>query len=88
MKMVIDIPEGMLDELRTCKFPIQEAYRLCVVIESGIPLPKGHGRLIDADKLQSRTRLYAPRENEGLLMRYADLQDAPTIIDADKETGE
>lgn len=24
MKRVIDIPEGMLDELRTCKFPVQE----------------------------------------------------------------
>lgn len=58
----------------------------CVkAVYNGTPLPKGHGRLIDADKLQSRTRLYAPRESEGLLMRYADLQEAPTIIEADKE---
>lgn len=37
MKIVIDIPEGMYNELRTCKFPIQDAYRLCVVIENGKP---------------------------------------------------
>ena len=49
MQIVIDIPEGMLDELHTCKFPIHEAYRLCKTIEDGKPLPKGHGRLIDAD---------------------------------------
>lgn len=40
MKRVIDIPEGMLDELHTCKFPIQDAYRLCEVIENGTPLPE------------------------------------------------
>lgn len=51
MKIVIDIPKGMLDELRTCKFPIQDAYRIVSWIENGTPLPKGHGRLIDADEL-------------------------------------
>lgn len=40
MKIVVDIPEGMLDELHTCKFPIQDAYRLCEVIENGTPLPE------------------------------------------------
>lgn len=101
MKIVIDIPEGMLDELRTCKFPIQDAYRLCAIIENGTPLPKGHGRLIDADELEELFReviggiAKKPEMSKDLehmvrasAMTIEMIGDAPIIIEADKEEAE
>lgn len=78
----------MLDELNTCKFPIQDAYRLCSIIENGQPLPKGHGRLIDADALLEQFRDGTERYDCAAYTRYEigniiDLED--TIIEADKE---
>jgi hypothetical protein len=89
MKIVIDIPEGMLDELHTCKFPIQDAYRLCAVIENGTPLPKGHGRLIDADALKKEA-VVCPTVGgaEVPLLDIMDVDCSPTIIQADKEGAE
>ncbi len=84
MKLVIDISEGMLDELRTCKFPIQDAYRLCTVIENGTPLPKGHGRLIDADELAKRMSEYGWHHPDSTIHEFVE-DDLPTIIEADKE---
>ena len=86
----------MINELRTCKFPIQDAYRLCAAIENGIPLPKGHGRLIDADELDRKMfeetfikNSDMQRWDRGCGIRYRlfgkVLDDAPTIIEADKE---
>lgn len=85
MKIVIDIPEGMLDELNTCKFPIQDAYRLCDAIEKGKPLQKGHGRLIDADKMTSE--LLTIDSNYAFLADWTlQVLDAqPTIIEAEED---
>lgn len=89
MKIVIDIPEGMLDELNTCKFPIQDAYRLCSIIENGQPLPKGHGRLIDADALARFIDYGHLNSLDAKVFSENDIRDlidnAPTIIEADKE---
>lgn len=86
MEIVVKIPDAAFEMLKE-KMPMPSWIQSNVLnaVASGTPLPKGHGRLIDADKLESRTRLYAPRENEGLLMRYDDLQSAPTVVEADKE---
>ena len=71
MQIVIDIDDWMYNEiLRGIKYQGLE-YN----IKNGTPLPKGHGRLIDAD--ERRTEI--DRENRWVV----DL--APTIIEADKE---
>lgn len=54
MKIVIDIPEMTLlnitsRELLLCSR--EDIEKLEFAIKNGTPLPKGHGRLIDADKL-------------------------------------
>lgn len=51
MKIVCDIPNGAYEELCNGQFPVQDAYRVVAWIKNGTPLPKGHGRLIDADAL-------------------------------------
>lgn len=89
MQIVVEIPEEWFNRLQDAwGWALAENVR--EAIKSGTILPKGHGRLIDADKLESCTvyYAYAPRGFEELLMRYADLQDAPTIIEADKEESE
>jgi len=86
MKLIVEIPEGMLDELRTCKFPLQDAYRLCAVIENGIPLPKGHGALKDIDAIISEHAM--TKYDWSDCVDIEDLKNAPTIIEADKEGAE
>ena len=59
MQIVIDIPE---EEYNECKMQVELMKQEGIIIESlntalrifvanGTPLPKGHGRLIDADEL-------------------------------------
>ena len=52
MKVVIDIPEN--DYKLACNYP--DALIACYAhyIKAGVPLPKNHGRLIDADDVKSR----------------------------------
>ena len=61
---------------------------LCSAIAHGTTLPKGHGRLIDADKLEPRDispeSWYSPMWG----FELDDIEDAPTIIGADKAESE
>lgn len=80
MQIVIDID----DNLYTRLFDNGNGYvvdmrRACVAIRKGTPLPKGHGRLIDADAY--REVWFNSRQFEPMLL----LDFAPTIIEADKE---
>ena len=43
-------------------------------IAKGTPLPKGHGRLIDADDIDNH------------IIGHVDTRSCPTIIEADKES--
>ena len=79
MKIVIDIDDNDYNEIKedSEKFRKKDMVipRLYKVIISGTPLPKGHGRLIDADAV-----LEDPYGNT-----YKDINIAETIIEADKE---
>lgn len=52
-------------------------------IAFGTPLPKGHGRLIDASSLLTVTDYDG--ENEKTYVLYDEIDKATTIIEADKE---
>ena len=81
MQIVIYIPEKRFKDIQRIAQVI--SYRrlpaLQKVIANGTPLPKGHGRLIDADKIIG--------EMHGVRSLTAVL-DAPTIIEADMESEE
>ena len=96
MKLIIDIPEVFYEALRETDEIIsgqRSGKTLMSVIynavANGIPLPKGHGRLIDADELYGDfidgTEGYNcqtwNRIEIGDVIEYA-----PTIIEADKES--
>ena len=92
MKIVIEIPE----EIRLLLINNQESslnldqksiMESCIksAIINGIPLPKGHGRLIDAEKLEPRDISPEPWYSPMWGFELVDIEDAPTIIEADKE---
>ncbi len=71
MKLIIEIDDDVY------KNPFNYCcYALANDIKNGTPFPKGHGRLIDADDLK-RIGRYAHTNT--------DIDNAPTIIEADKE---
>lgn len=77
MQIVVDIPEEVLNSIKTFKgkFICKNGYDLIQGIKNSTPLPKGHGRLIDADAV-----LEEPFGNT-----YKDIDTAETIIEADEE---
>lgn len=96
MQIVIKIPEAEYDLIVN-----DEACGLNVLtraVANGTPLPKEHGRLIDADELIKQYNLdeatkygnknakqQAHSYSTMMLYEIADMiDDAPTIIDADK----
>lgn len=82
IELVIKIPE---DEYNIAKYGQYGNINVDIVrkaIANGTPLPKGHDRLIEAKRLKE-----VFRRNTGY--DYHDLIDnAPTIIEADKESKE
>ena len=86
IELVIKIPEEVYDftmGAKTARFYNTEYY--VNLILKGTPLPKGHGRLIDADYLRedfkaSNKISFAERMDISCIVDHA-----PTIIEADKE---
>lgn len=92
MQIVIDIPEEVKHKVYAYGLSLSpsDKEQLIHAIMNGTPLPKGHGRLIDADEYKEH--LYACETNGRplhimeLYERLATVDDAPTIIEADKES--
>lgn len=59
-------------------------YDICEGIKNGIPLPKGHGDLIDKSNLLTVTDYDG--ENEKTYVLYEEIEDAQPIIEADTES--
>ena len=76
MKLIIDIDEKIYDRAMLGDFNITAFNE---AVRNGIPLPKGHGDLIDRKALLNR-----PYEKGGFVEWYDEIKHAPTIIEADK----
>ena len=78
MKIVIEIPETEFEVGNWLS-----AEYILGAVANGTVLPKGHGRLIDADELDfEEVDFYSP---DSCYEVYRIINDAPTIIEADKE---
>ena len=90
MKLIIDIPDNIYDAIKEAQSIIsgQRSGKTLLQIlvnsvENGTPLPKGHGRLIDADRLRSMYSINRANFNTVVgIQKWVD--NAPTIIEADK----
>ena len=74
MKLIIDIPDNEYHQI--CELRLHNRTFYDDAIRNGTPLPKGHGRLIDADALWKKWVFDAIGKQE--------IDEAPTIIEADK----
>lgn len=82
MQIVIDIHEeikAVIDKNGTNEIVAETVWQ---AIKKGTPLPKGHGRLIDADAYKEAW--FNSRQFDPMLL----LDFAPTTIEADKEAKE
>lgn len=92
MKRIIEISDGAYSRLKNRKETTLDLNNICKAILIGKPLPKGHGRLIDENKI---TEVYMDKMEGHVVngIRTPDRftiigTDAPTIIEADKEVEE
>lgn len=88
MKLIIDIPENMYKDIQSRDWKNGELVFSdeWKAIHNGIPLPKGHGRLIDADELLTSERPKGIADDVWKESHiYKLLSNVPTIIEADKE---
>ena len=76
IELVIKIPKEYYEAIM--KIPVNQSTADMLIIKNGKPLPKGHGRLIDADAMWDS---YYSNEYDF----YEALDDIQTIIEAEKE---
>ncbi len=93
VELVIKIPEEEYQNYLKMRPAYPEGVFCYIkVIQNGIPLPKGHGRLIDADKTISKicgNSCGCHLEECGYdepCFSVRRIESAPTIIEADKES--
>ena len=83
MQIVIDIPKKTFNEIREhnithCGEPF--AQKLVRYIRKGTPLPKGHGKIIDADTIHIVDENFYTKSD--YYEAIGEINDAPTIIEA------
>ena len=97
MKIVIDIDEKYYTDIKESDHCSNYSVLYALdAIRNGIPLPKGHGRLIDTDEYERIIRTYIDENKnsedmflagcgDGAYHAMCMLKDISTIIEADKE---
>lgn len=83
MQIVIDIDEETLQDLYDSRYV---SSHIKDVFRSATPLPKGHGRLIDADKIQFENNEFETYNDYS--EAFNAIYFAPTIIEADRSKEE
>ena len=79
VELLIKIPKKDYDKM--CRGELVDT--ILVAIKEGIPLPKGHGRLKDIDKIEELLDLDQP--NNVIAKNIKNIVDSvPTIIEADE----
>ena len=94
MQIVIDIDENVFTRLfdngiQDNEIATDDICEMARALRLGIPLPKGHGRIGDLSKIYDRlndAQIEGTVEYKGLGEAKQIICDAPTIIEADKES--
>lgn len=89
IELVIKIPEELLEYFANHNCMSEDGWfshssKLLDAFRNGTPLPKGHGRLIDADELKKIIKENDTLTMTGFSVRLCDINNTPTIIEADK----
>lgn len=86
-QMIIEIDEQDYERLQRDSYHSFDKYMAYLAVKDGKLLPKGHGRLIDADKLELDDGY---SNYDGYYHKYSQSQiyNAPTIIEAEESDSE
>lgn len=88
MQIIIDVPEGEYEELTQIgesTIPLGLLLNFRKYIRNGTVLPKGHGRLIDADTVKKQMIPLMSFSVQKWISEVDLDVYVPTIIEADKE---
>lgn len=81
MQIVIDIDEETYNEIKKIVADGNEMCFMQTLIANGTPLPKGHGRLIDAEVFSHNVVKYSHQSTKTIGQALA---DTPSIIKTDR----
>lgn len=86
IELVIKIPEEMYKWMNDVNklFGDYGTSDFIDLVKKGTPLPKGHGRLIDVSELLTVTDIRED-SSEVTYVLYDDIENADTVIEADRE---
>ena len=85
IELVIKIPEEVYEEYKGKTLDRWNHSQLAIYIANGTPLPKGHGRLIDASKYEDNYFNVSFLYDDGNHIHEIYTREIPSIIEADKE---
>lgn len=83
MQIIIDVPDRIYK--RQGYLNIIDSEILRKALKDGIPLPKGHGDLIDKSELTTVTEIKS-EGSECTYVPYSEIENANIIVKADKES--
>ena len=86
MQIVINIPKGRYEDILSGKEFTLYQCDVREVLKNGTLLPKGHGKLIDADACKKNKKDFCEKSTRTNWYDIIDdlFDDAPAIIEADK----
>ena len=89
MQLIIDIPEEEYKWIKKSDKTVfaDVASKECMLnaIKNGTPLPKGHGELKDINAIKQKLMIWDYKVNAIPNYAWKCIEDAPIIIEADKE---
>ena len=85
MQIVIDIPDLDYFDIKHGYADNYQRERLVESVKRSIAIPKNHGRLIDVSQLYTVTTYDADNNYEICYVLYEDIENAPTILEAEVE---
>ena len=84
IELVIKIPEEEYRLCRKYRGHLGDHRMISDAIANGVPLPKHHGRLIDASNILTVTEIRSDGSEHTYVPYYSEIEEAPAIIEADK----
>lgn len=83
MQIVIDIPEEEYKKAKWKANGVRGLTEIESIIANGIPLPKGHGRLIDANAIALIDEDFVSQSD--YVVAECVVENAPTVLEAEGE---
>ena len=85
IELVIKMDDQTYNNFVRNEYSRTDVIAMHTALLNGIPLPKGHGDLIDRNELAKCVYEERIGDDDFMIIDQADLYNAPTIIEADKE---